>query len=101
MANNNQYEEVMPIETEDECGKCKKKDKRCVSYWEHENAMMHKDFDNERAHKTTWFVCITVLLLTLIFVGAYTFRMNSFLDTIKEMTAVIMQLASAKGIISP
>jgi len=86
---------------DDKCSNCGKKDTACISFFAHENAMMHKDTDNERAHKTTRFVCMTVLVLTLIFVVAYTFRMNSFLETIKEMNAVIMQLANAKGIISP
>ena len=85
---------------EEGCGNCKDK-KACISFFAHENAMMHKDMDNERAHRTTRFVCITFIIITLIFVIAYTFRMNSFLDTIKEMNAVIIQLANAKGIIAP
>jgi len=88
-------------EVEDRCNKCSKKDTACISFFAHENAMMHKDTDNERSHRTTLFVCITFIIITLIFVIAYTFRMNSFLDTIKEMNAVIVQLANAKGVISP
>ena len=83
------------------CSSCEKKDVACISFVAHENAMMHKDADNERSNKTTWFVCVTVIVLTLIFVVAYTFRMNSFVATIKELNAMIVQLASAKGIISP
>ena len=87
-------------EIESNCSNCKDS-KACISFFAHENAMMHKDMDNERSHKTTRFVCITFIVITLIFVIAYTFRMNSFLDTIKEMNAVIIQLANAKGIIAP
>lgn len=83
------------------CEKCRKRDTACISFLAHENAMMHKDTDNERAHRSNLFVCFTVIILTLIFVVAYTFRMNSFLDTIKEMNAVILQLANAKGILPP
>ena len=72
-----------------------------ISVFAHENAMMHKDMDNDRAHKTTWFVCITVIVLTLIFVLAYTMRMNAFLETINKMNAAIVELANAKGVISP
>lgn len=86
---------------EEKCKSCDKKDVACISFMAHENAMMHKDADNERAHRTTYFVCATVIILTLIFVVAYTFRMNSFVATIKEMNALIVQLATTKGIISP
>ena len=83
-----------------ECSSCGKK-QACISFLAHENAMMHKDTDNERAHRTTMFVCITFIIITIIFVLAYTVRMNSFLDTINKMNAVIVQLANAKGIITP
>lgn len=86
---------------ENKCGSCEKKETACISFFAHENAMMHKDVDNERAHRTTLFVCITFLLITCIFVFAYTIRMNAFLDTIKEMNVAIVELAHAKGIVSP
>ena len=91
----------MQNETGTSCQKCEKKDQACISFFAHENAMMHKDMDLERSHKSNLVVCMTVIILTLIFVVAYTFRMNSFLDTIKEMNAVILKLANAKGIIAP
>ena len=72
-----------------------------ISVFEHENALMHKDMDNERAHKTTWFVCATVITIMLIFVIAYTLRMNKFIDLIRDMNAALVQLANAKGVISP
>jgi len=85
----------------EKCEKCGKKDTACISFLAHENAMMHKDTDNERAHRTTFFVCITFIVITIIFVFAYTIRMNSFLDTINKMNAVICELAGVKGIVSP
>ena len=72
-----------------------------ITFFAHENAMMHKDMDNERAHKTIAIMCITFILITGIFVFAYTFRMNAFLETINKMTAVIVELAGAKGVIAP
>ena len=72
-----------------------------VTAFAYENALMHKDMDNERSHRTTLFVCIFALLFALTFVVAYTIRMNTFVDLIKEMNAAIVQLASAKGIIAP
>ena len=87
-------------EIEKNCGSCSDK-KNCVSFLSHENAMMHKDMDNERAHRTTLFVCITFLLIVIIFVTAYTVRTSIWLDTIKQLTADIVKLANAKGIIAP
>lgn len=86
---------------ETRCSTCNKKDTACISFFAHENAMMHKDIDNERTHKMILFVCITFIIITLIFVFAYTIRMNSFVELIKEMNADIVKLANAKGISTP
>ena len=72
-----------------------------VSVFAYENALMHKDMDNERANRTTLFVCLFALLFALIFVVAYTIRMNSFVSLIREMNAAIVELAGAKGIPAP
>lgn len=82
------------------CESCSKKH-GCISFLAHENAMMHKDTDNERAHRTTLYVCIAFVLIVIIFVAAYTVRTNIWLDTIKSMNAAIIELANAKGIPSP
>lgn len=88
------------VEPEESCGNCNKK-QACISFLAHENAMMHKDTDNERAHRTTLFVCIAFVLIVVIFVAAYTIRTNIWLDTIKSMNAAIVELANAKGIPTP
>lgn len=88
-------------ETEESCKSCNHKPKKCISFFAHENDMMHKDIDNERAHRTTLFVCLTFIIITIIFVTAYTLRMNSFIDLIKGMNAELVKLANAKGIVSP
>lgn len=82
------------------CKTCSKKH-ACISFLAHENAMMHKDTDNERAHRTTLYVCIAFVLIVVIFVAAYTIRTNIWLGTIKSMTAAIIELANAKGIPAP
>ena len=89
------------MEEETKCSACAEKGHTCIPFFVHENAMMHKDTDNERAHRTTLFVCITFVIITVIFVFAYTVRMNSFLATINKLTADIVNLAGAKGIIAP
>lgn len=86
---------------ESKCTTCEKKNEPCISFFAHENSLMHKDIDNERLHKTITFICITFLLIVIIFVTAYTIRMNSFLDTINKTNAVIVELVNAKGIITP
>lgn len=93
--------EMEPISEEPQCETCGKKKEACVSFLSHENAMMHKDLDNERMHKTILFVCLTFLLIVIIFVAAYTIRMASFLDTIKAMNAALVELANAKAMPTP
>ena len=78
------------------CSTCEKENEPCISFFAHENDMMHKDMDNERTHKMIFFVCATFIVITLIFVFAYTIRMNSFVELIKEMNAAIIQLANGK-----
>lgn len=77
------------------------KPQQSVSVFAHENALMHKDMDNERAHKTMRFVCIFALLFALIFVVAYTIRMNTFISLIRDMNAAIVEIAHAKGLPAP
>lgn len=88
------------VTAENRCEGCKKST-ACISFFAHENAMMHKDVDNERAHRTTLFVCVAFVLIVVIFVAAYTIRTSIWLDTIKKLNADIVELACAKGIISP
>ena len=72
-----------------------------VSFFMHENSMMHKDTDNELAHRTTLYVCITFMLIVVVFVTAYTVRTSIWLDTIAKLNAAIVELAYAKGIPAP
>ena len=64
-----------------------------ISAFAYESAMMHKDADVERAHKTTLWVCITFVLIVVIFVAAYTVRTTIWLETINKMIAVIVELS--------
>jgi len=91
----------LDLEDEDSCNACGKKKKACISFFAHENDMMHKDLDNERSHRQNLFICLTFIIITAIFVFAYTSRMNSFIDLIKEMNAALVELANAKVGITP
>ena len=94
-------DEILTADPDDHCKTCSKKSTACISFFAHENAMMHKDADNERAHRTTMFVCAFALLFALTFIVAYTIRMNTFVDLIREMNAAMVELARAKGIPAP
>lgn len=74
---------------------------KMIPFYIHEESMLLKDTDNERAHKTTWIVCFAFVLIVIIFVAAYTIRTSIWLDTISKLNAAIVELANAKGIISP
>ena len=87
-------------EPDQSCESCSKKH-GCISFLAHENAMMHADADNERANRTTVIVCVFALMFALTFVIAYTIRMNTFVALIKDMNAAIVELAGAKGFLTP
>lgn len=101
MENNEALNDREPAEKKDNCSTCQKKGTACISFFAFENSMMHKDVDNERAHRTTLFVCIAFVLIVIIFVATYTIRTSIWLETIKELNAAIIDLASAKGVITP
>lgn len=56
-----------------------------ISYFEHENAMMHKDRDCERMKHVVIAVCIAFVLIIGIFVTGYTIRTRIWLETILQM----------------
>lgn len=87
------------------CSACAEKGHTCIPFFVHENAMMHKDMDNERMHetiqrnndknaKTILTVCLTFVLIIVIFVTAYTVRTSIWLDTITRMIDTIVEMAN-------
>ena len=61
---------------------------RTVSVFEHENDLWHYGMVNKRSMITTIAVCVTFVLITLIFVIGYTVREKNWLDTIANMNPV-------------
>ena len=61
---------------------------RTVSVFEHENALMHYGRVNKRSLIALVCVCITFVVITTIFVIAYTIREKNWLNTIKDITPV-------------
>ena len=79
-----------------------------VPFFIHENAMMHKDRDNERMAKimkgqriANIIQNLVILLIVLIFVVFYTNRAQIWSNTISEMKAAIVEVTNAKNIGSP
>lgn len=64
-----------------------------VDFFTHENDMMMKDADNERLHKTIREICITFIVIIVIFVTAYTIRTSVWLETINRMNTAVLEMA--------
>ena len=61
---------------------------RTVSVFEHENSLMHYGMVNRRSMIMLISVCVTFVLLTLIFVIGYTVREQNWLDALARLTPV-------------
>lgn len=97
---------------EDKCNNCKKDGVACISYFAHENAMMHKDMDNERMHETMKMmserhsmdirnIFIGFFAVILLLVATYTIRNGIWNETIRQMNAAIVELANAQSHSTP
>ena len=93
---------------ENKCAECSEKGHTCIPFFVHENAMMHKDMDNERMHdtiqkineknnRTVLTVCLTFILIIVIFVTAYTVRTSIWLNTITKMNDLIVTMANGNA----
>lgn len=58
---------------------------RTVSQFDHENALMHYGMVNKRSMIMLLSVCVTFVLITLIFVIGYTIREKNWLDTLTRI----------------
>ena len=89
------------------CSNCNEK-QACVPFFVHENAMMHKDADNERMAKiikgqriTNIIQSVVILLIVFVFVWFYTSRAQIWSSTITEMKDAIVEVTNAKNNGSP
>jgi len=67
------------------------KNERTVSAFEHENSLMHYGMVNKRSMIMLISVCVTFVLITLIFVIGYTIRERNWLDTITRLNAEVAE----------
>ena len=87
---------------EADCMNCKDK-QACVPFFIHENAMMHKDWDNERMERivkgqkvANIIQSVVILLIVFIFVWFYTSRAQIWSNTISDMKQAIVEVIHAK-----
>ena len=86
----------------EDCKNCENK-QACVPFFIHENAMMHKDADNERMAKivkgqriVNIVQSVIILLIVSIFVIMYTSRAQIWSNTIMEQNRTIVEVTHAK-----
>lgn len=66
---------------------------RTISAFEHENAIMHYGMVNRRSMIMLISVCVTFVLITLIFVIGYTVREKHWLDTLTQINPAVSEVA--------
>lgn len=67
---------------------------RTISAFEHENALMHYGNVNKRSMIMLISVCVTFVLITLIFVIGYTIREKNWLDTLANIKTATVEVAA-------
>lgn len=94
---------------EEKCSSCSER-QACVPFFLHENAMMHKDMDNERMSNVvkevskiskgqkTANIIQSIIILLVVFCMAmfYTHRTQMFNDTITQLNHTIVELMEGK-----
>ena len=87
----------------EQCKNCEEKNQACVPFFVHENAMMHKDWDNERMERivkgqriANIIQSIVILVIVFIFVWFYTSRAQIWSNTISDMKQAIVEVVHAK-----
>ena len=87
----------------EECKSCDKEHTACIPFFIHENAMMHKDMDNERMTKivkgqriTNIIQSIVILLIVFIMAMFYTSRTQMWNNTISQLNQTIVEVTHAK-----
>ena len=67
-----------------------------IPLYQAEKIAMYQNFANQRAHRTTLVVCITFILITIIFVVGYTIREKNWLNTIQHInTPTVAEVTDA------
>ena len=85
---------------EDKCKNCEERESSCVPFFLHENAVMHKDMDNERMMQVVrWMrsivfaLCLVVVIVVTTLVAYYTSRTAMWNDTITKLTVTLAEVS--------
>ena len=91
----------------EDCKNCESQ-QACVPFFIHENAMMHKDMDNERMERivrgqrlTNIIQSIVILLIVFIMAMFYTSRTKMWNDTVAKLNQTIVEVTNANSNGSP
>ena len=68
-----------------------------VSAFEHENALWHYGRVNKRSLIALVCVCVTFVIITTIFVIAYTIREKNWLDTLQQIRTPVVEVSHEEG----
>lgn len=86
----------------EDCKNCENK-QACVPFFLHENAMMHKDADNERLaniaqgqRKINVIQSVIILLIVFVMAMFYTSRTQMWNDTIAKQNETIIRLLNER-----
>ena len=79
------------------------KEPATISIWAHENAMTHKDTDNERMltvvkimRNIVFAMCTALVIVVITLVAYYTSRTAMWNDTITKLTTTLAEVTNAK-----
>ena len=72
------------MEEKENCGNCSEKE-RCIPFFDHQNTMMHYNWVNRRSMIQLIAVCITMIVVVLIFATNQTKREQMWQETIKSI----------------
>ena len=85
------------------CHNCQN-EQTCVPFFLHENALMHKDSDNERMfgvvkilRNIVFTLCAVVVIVVVTLVSYYTSRTQMWNDTIAKLNQTIVEVTNGKG----
>ena len=80
------------------------KEPATISIWAHENAMTHKDMDNECMltvvkvmRNIVYALCVALVIVVITLVAYYTSRTAMWNDTITKLTTTLAEVTNAKN----
>lgn len=76
---------------DEKCKNCTEQEK-CVPFFEHQDTMMHYNWVNRRSMISLIAVCVTMIIVVLIFATNQTKREQMWQETIKSMYSTTAEM---------